>query len=146
MIPGKAKERSVGVYLAALYFVLTGFLESIQKFREWDSPLPLSPFSERSLWHLVAHTLIYLAVAYLVWKLAWLGRVGALVYGYLTLATYLGALLLYLGGTAMNFTSLFTVIAIYHLAALPPLLFFLQPNRSKKLFQVSLLEILLPHD
>ena len=137
-------EKPIGVYLAAFYFVVSGFLESIQKYREWEAPLTFNPLSEHSIWHLATHIAIYLAVAYLIWHLTWLGRLAGLVYGYLTLATYAGALILYLRGTEMTSTPLFLILAVYHTVALIPLVIYLQPKRRKKLFRVGLLEILLP--
>lgn len=137
-------EKPIGVYLASFYFVVSGFLEAIQKYREWDTPLILNPLSEHSVWHLATHVAIYLVVAYLIWQLTWLGRLAGLVYGYLTLATYAGALILYLKGTQMVSTPLFLILGIYHVLALGPLVAYLQPKRQKKLFRVGLLEILLP--
>ncbi|HLE21329.1 MAG TPA: hypothetical protein VJB88_09460 [Vicinamibacteria bacterium] len=145
MLSQKTVERPLGVYLASFYFVVSGFMEAIQKYREWGAPLIWNPLSEHSIWHLATHAAIYLAVAYLIWQLTWLGRLWGLVYGYLTLATYAGAFLLYLKGTpGMSSTPLFMVLGIYHVAALIPVVAYLQPKRRKKLFQVSLLEILLP--
>lgn len=146
MRPPTETEKPLGVYLVSLYFVLAGFLESIEKFRQWGSPFVLNPFSEHSVWHLAAHILIYLALAYLVWQLTWFGRLAGLVYGYLTLGTYFGAFYIYARGTPASLPPLFFVLAGFHVMALIPLLFYLQPSRRKKLFQVSLLEILLPDD
>ena len=138
-------DRPIGVYLAALYFVVSGFLEAIQQYREWGAPLIFNPISEHSIWHLATHVAIYLAMAYLIWQLTWVGRLAGLVYGYSLLATYVGAFLLYMKGTpGMSSTPLFTVLAVYHVAALIPLVIYLQPKRRKKLFHVGLLEILLP--
>ena len=142
-------ERPLGVYLVALYFVLAGFLESIQKYREWDVPLSFNPLAEHSLWELVVHTVIYLALAALVWNFAALGRLAALVYGYLTFGTYVVAasiFLLYDGDTPLNVTPLSVSIAIYHVTALIPVIAYLQPARQKKVFHVSLLEILISND
>jgi hypothetical protein len=36
------------------------------------------------------------------------------------------------------------VLAVYHVAALLPLVIYLQPKRRKELFRVGLLELLLP--
>ena len=145
----KSPERPLGVYLVALYFVLAGFLESIQKYREWDAPLVLNPLAEHSIWELLVHTLIYLVIALLVWNFAALGRLGALVYGYLTLGTYVVAASiywLYEGETPLNVTPLSVSIAIYHVTALIPVLFYLQPKRQKQLFHVSLIEMLFSSD
>ena len=144
MSEGQPVEKPIGVYLASFYFVVSGFLESIQKYREWDTPLIFNPLAEHSIWHLATHIAIYLVVAYLIWQLTWLGRLAGLVYGYLTLATYAGATILYLKGTEMSSTPLFWTLAIYHVVALVPLVAYLQPKRQKTLFRVGLLEILLP--
>lgn len=141
-----AHEKPLGVYLIALYFLLAGFLESIERFRAWGSTLIWNPLAEHSLWHLVANILMYMAVAYLIWQLTWVGRLAGLVYGYLTLATYTGALVLYLQDRPLNVTPLFTLVALYHVLAIGPMLFYLQPAMRKQLFHVSLLEILLPRD
>lgn len=146
MASNKSVERPPGVYLASLYFVVSGFLEAIQKYREWDAPFILNPLSEHSIWHLATHVAIYLVVAYLIWEFTWLGRLAGLVYGYLILATYLGAFVLYLKGTQMGATPLWLILAVYHVVALIPLIAYLQPKRRKKLFHVGLLEILLPPD
>ena len=75
-------ERPLGIYLVSLYFVLAGFLESIQKHFEASEPLSLQPFAEHSIWALAAHTMIYLAFALLCGTSPSLGRLGALVFGY----------------------------------------------------------------
>jgi len=137
-------EKPVAIYFVSLYFVVSGFLESIQKFREWETPIVFNPLSEHSIWHLATHVAIYLVVAYLLWELTWLGRLAGLVFGYLTLATYAGATILFLKGTEMSPTPLFLILGIYHVVALIPLVVYLQPKRQKKLFRVGLLEILLP--
>ncbi|MEE9179804.1 MAG: hypothetical protein V3U22_02825, partial [Vicinamibacteria bacterium] len=121
MSEGQPVEKPIGVYLASFYFVVSGFLESIQKYREWDTPLIFNPLSEHSVWHIATHIAIYLVVAYLIWQLTRLGRLAGLVYGYLTLATYAGAMILYLKGTEMVSTPLFWTLAIYHVVALVPL-------------------------
>ncbi len=130
MSEGRPVEKPIGVYLASFYFVVSGFLESIQKYREWDTPLVFNPLAEHSVWHLATHVAIYLVVAYLIWQLTWLGRLAGLVYGYLTLATYAGATILYLKGTEMSSTPLFLTLAIYHVVALVPLVAYLQPKRQ----------------
>ena len=145
MQPEKVVERPLSVYLASFYFVVSGFLEAIQQYREWGAPLVFNPLSEHSVWHLATHVAIYLAVAYLIWQLTWVGRLAGLVYGYALLTTYVVAFLLYMKGTSgMSSTSLFTVLAVYHVAGLIPLVVYLQPKRRKKLFHVGLLELLLP--
>ena len=133
MQPEKVVGRPLGVYLASLYFVVSGFLEAIQQYREWGAPLIFNPLSEHSVWHLATHVAIYLAAAYLIWQLTWLGRLAGLVYGYALLATYVGAFLLYLKGTpGMSSTPLFMVLAVYHVAGLIPLVVYLRPKRRKK--------------
>jgi hypothetical protein len=146
MSGGKSKDRPVGVYLVALYFVLTGFLEAIQNLRESESPLIWNPIKEHSVWHLASDLLIYLALAYLVWRLTRLGRLAALVFGYLYLSTHFVYLALYAGGTSMNSTPLFFVLSVYHIITLPFLLYYLQTKPRKELFKASLVEVLLPHD
>jgi hypothetical protein len=84
-----------------------------------------------------------------VWNFAALGRLGGLVYGYLTFGTYIVAASIYLlydGDTPLTVTPLSVSIAIYHVTALIPVLAYLQPKRQKKLFHVSLLEMLLSND
>lgn len=142
MSKGQPVEKPVGVYLASFYFVVSGFLESIQKYREWDTPLIFNLLAEHSVWHLATHVAIYLVVAYLIWQLTWMGRLAGLVYGYLILATW--ATILYFKGAEMSSTPLSLTLAIYHVVALIPLVAYLQPKRQKKLFRVGLLEILLP--
>jgi hypothetical protein len=146
MNPARREDRPVGVYMVFFYFVLTGFLESIQKYRDWGDTVNLNPLTERSIWHLATDISIYLAIAYLVWNLTWLGRLAALVFGYLYLATCLWFFILYLRGTLMNATPLFFILTVYHMLALPPLLFYLHRGKPKKLFRVNLLDILLPND
>ncbi len=144
-----SSERPIGVYLVALYFVLAGFLESIQKYHEWNTPLSFKPWAEHSVWELAAHTLVYLALALLVWNFAALGRIGALVYGYAHLAMYVvlaSIYVLYEGDTPLTITPLSVSIAIYHVSALIPVVAYLQPKRQKKLFKVSLLDMLLSSD
>lgn len=146
MTPIVKGDRPLGVYLVTFYFVLSGFLEAIQKYREWGSVLIWNPFTEHSIWHLAADIAIYLAIAYMVWHLTWLGRLAGLVFGYLYLATWLWFLILHLRGTAMNSTNLHLILAVYHILALPFLLYYLQREPRKRLFQRSLLEILMPDE
>lgn len=146
MIQSKTEDKPAGVYLVSLYFVLVAFLESIQKYRGWGSSFSMNPLTEQSIWSLVTDIAIYLAIAYLVWQLTWLGRLAALVFGYLYLGTFIWFFVLYARGTPMNSTPLFMILAIFHVMALPPLLYYLQKAKRKKLFHVSLLEVLLPGD
>ena len=142
-------ERPLGIYLVALYFVVAGFLESIQKYFEAGAPLSLDPFAEVSIWGLVAHTAIYLTLALLVWNFTWLGRLGALVFGYVHLATYLVyASIVYLwdGPAPLTVTPLTVSIAIYHVTALIPVVAYLQPKQQKKVFTVSVLELLFSNE
>lgn len=142
-------ERPVGVYLVALYFLVAGFLESIQKYRESETPFALSPFAQHSIWELGVHTTIYLVIAYLIWNYAALGRLAALVFGYLMLGTYVALLIAYLlhsDGDLKEPSQLYLMIAAYHLVALGPIVYYLQPARRKKLFDVSLVELILSSD
>ncbi len=142
-------DRPIGVYLVALYFVLAGALETIQKYREWDGPLTFNPLGERSVWELAAHPLIYLVLAFLIWRFTALGRLGALVYGYLILGTYAVSGSIYFfydGETPLTITPLFVIIAIYHVTSLLPLIAYLQPVRQKKIFRVSVVELLLSRE
>ncbi|GMR22581.1 MAG: hypothetical protein BMS9Abin37_0940 [Acidobacteriota bacterium] len=144
-----SSERPIGVYLVALYFVLAGFLESIQKYQEWNAPLSFKPWAEHSVWALTAHTMVYLALALLVWNFASLGRLGALVYGYAHLTMYVvlaSIYVLYEGATPLTITPLSVSIAIFHVSALIPVVAYLQPKRQKKLFRVSLLDMFLSSD
>jgi hypothetical protein len=143
MTTDMARDRPVGVYFVTLYFVLTGFLESIQKYREWGY-VHWSPLDEHSFWHLLANASIYFALAYLVWSLTWFGRLAALVFGYLYLAMCVVFVLLYFSGTPMNSAPLFFVLVPFHVIALPILLYYLQTEPRKALFQVSMWELLLP--
>jgi hypothetical protein len=142
-------DRPLGVYLVALYLVVGGALETIQKYREWDGPLALNPLANHSIWELAVHPLIYLVLAFLVWKFAAVGRLGALVYGYLVLGTYAisaSIYLLYQGEAPMTITPLFVAIGVYHAVALVPVILYLQPARQKRVFHVSLLEIFMSSD
>lgn len=146
MTSNPSAERPVGVYLVALYFVVAGFLESIQKYREWGGPLAWGPLAEQSVWALVADTLIFLVIAYLIWNFAWLGRLAALVWGYAMIATYAGVTILYLTDFPLSSSPLGRLVGAFHCLASVPLVWYLQPSRQKKLFSVSLVEILLSSD
>jgi hypothetical protein len=140
-------EKPAGVYLVALYFVLSGFLESIRKYQESAHDWSLNPLADQSLWTLAVDPIIYLSIAFLIWRLAAFGRLAALVYGYVVLAMYLGIALSYFGfETPLTVTPLFLSLAAFHVLALPALLWYLQPSRQKKLFHMSLWEILLSSD
>lgn len=144
-----SNERPLGIYLVALYFVLAGFLESIQKYFESSAPLSFGPFTEHSIWTLAAHTLIYLAFALLVWHFTSLGRLGALVFGYAHLGMYTvmaSIYFLYEGEAPLTITPLSVSIAIYHVTTLIPVIAYLQPKRQKKVFHVSLIELLFSND
>jgi peptidoglycan/LPS O-acetylase OafA/YrhL len=107
----------------------------------------LNPLTDQSLWTLAVDPIIYLAIAYLIWRLAAFGRLGALVYGYISLAMYLGiAASYFVFHTPLTVTPLFIGLSAFHVLALPALLWYLQPARRKKLFHVSLWEILLSSD
>jgi len=145
MSPLEKPDRPFGVYLVSLYFVVAGALETIQKVREWDGPLSLNPLADHSVWELGVHPLIYLLLAFLIWRFTAVGRLGALVYGYLILGTYAISGSIYLtydGGVPMTVTPLFVSVAIYHVTALVPVILYLQPAHQKKVFHVSLLELL----
>lgn len=145
VVSRESRSKPTAVYLSALYFVVTGFLDSIYKYREWGSVLVLNPLAERSVWQLGANTLIYLAAAYLLWRLTRLGRLLALVYAYLIAATNLGVLSLNASGR-IDLQPFQLSLALFHVGALPLIIYYLQPARRKKLFAVSLLEVLLPRD
>lgn len=139
-------ERPMGVYLVTLYFVVAGFLESIKDFRELEGPILWNPFALDSVWLLLVNIIIYLTIAYLVWHFASLGRIAALVYGYLMILTHLGALAapaLWSGDEPLNVTSLRVVVSIFHVVALIPVVIYLQPASRKQLFQVSLWELII---
>lgn len=140
-------EKPAGVYFVALYFVLSGFLESIRKYQEAAHDWSLSPLADQSLWTLAVDPIIYLSIAYLIWRLAAFGRLAALVYGYIIVAMYLGiAVSYFVFHTPLTVTPLFLGLAAFHVLALPAVLWYLQPSRQKKVFQVSLWEILLSSD
>jgi hypothetical protein len=140
-------ERPLGVYFVSLYFVLSGFLESIRKYQESDSAFSANPLAEHSFWTLLVDPIIYLALAYLVWHFTSIGRRAALVYGYVVLAMYAGIAVSYFAAsTPLHVTPLFLALSAFHVLALPALLWYLQPARQKKLFNVSLWDLLLPSD
>jgi hypothetical protein len=140
-------EKPVGVYLVALYFVLAGFLESIRRYQEADHSWSVNPLGDQSLWTLAVDPIIYLSIAYLIWRFASFGRLAALVYGYVVLAMYLGIAVSYFAlHTPFTVTPLFVALSAFHVLALPALLWYLQPARQRKLFRVSLWEILLSSD
>jgi len=145
----KSSERPLGIYLVALYFVIAGFLESIQKYYEWNAQVSFKPLAEHSVWQLAAHTMIYLAFALLVWNFAALGRIAALVFGYAHLAMYVALASIYVlydGESPLTITPLSVSIAIYHVSTLIPVVAYLQPKRQKKLFHVRLLDLLLSNE
>lgn len=139
--------KPVGVYLVALYLVLAGFLEPIGKYYDADHPWSLVPLADNSLWTLAADPIIYLGIAYLIWRFAALGRLAALVLGYVLLAFYLGsAAAHFLFHAPVTLTPILAAISVFHILALPGVVWYLQPARQKKLFHVSLWEILLSSD
>lgn len=141
--PDPAQERPTGVYLVALYFVLAGFLEAIQKFREWGT-VSLNPMADHSLWVLAMDPIIYLSLAYLIWHFAAVGRVAALVVGWVSLGMYLFvAISFFTSSVPLHITPLFVLVAAFHIVCLVPVIAYLQPARQKKRFRVSLWEILL---
>ena len=140
-------EKPLGVYLVALYLVLAGFLEPIGKYYDADHPWSLVPMADDSLWTLAADPIIYLAIAYLIWRFAALGRLAALVLGYVLLVFYLSAAVAhFLFGAPIHVTPLTAAISAFHILVLPAVVWYLQPARQKKLFHVSLWEILLSSD
>ncbi len=146
---GPIVERPLVIYLVTLYFVLAGFLESIKKYREWDAAIRLSPLADRSIWELAVDLIIYLVLAYLIWHFAKLGRLAALVYGYLILGTYIGSVILYLANASdvpLTVTPLFVMIGVFHVVCLVPIVWFLQLAGQKELFHVSLIELLIESD
>jgi hypothetical protein len=63
------------------------------------------------------------------------------------LAMYVGIGVSYFGfHTPLTITPLFVALAAFHVLTLPGLLWYLQPAQKKKLFHVSLSEILLSSD
>ena len=131
-------ERPIGVYTVTLYFALAGCLESIHMYREWEHPLSLNPFATQSFWQLVVHNAVYFVGAYLLWHCTSLGRLAALIYGYLMLPVYIVVLI----DPVENATPLLLLISIFHILALLPALAYLQPTRRKKLFRVSVWELI----
>ena len=127
----------------AFYFVLAGFLGAIKTHLEWDAPLSFNLFAEHSIWQLLVDILLHLAVAYLVWHLTSVGRVAALVYGYIHVVMYPTIGLVYLASdTPLHITPLLVSLAVFHTTALIPVVAYLQPAHRKKTFDVSLLELL----
>jgi hypothetical protein len=107
----------------------------------------MNPLADQSLWTLAVDPIIYLAIAYLIWRFAAFGRLAALVYGYVMLSMYVGiAVSYFVFHTPLTVTPLFIALSAFHVLALPALLWYLQPARQKKLFHVSLWEILLSSD
>ena len=127
----------------AFYFVLAGFLGAIKTHLEWAAPLSFNLFAEHSIWQLLVDILLHLAVAYLVWHLTSVGRVAALVYGYIHVVMYPTIGLVYLASdTPLHITPLLVSLAVFHTTALIPVIAYLQPAHRKKAFDVSLLELL----
>ncbi len=140
-------EKPLGVYLVALYFVLAGFIEPIGKYYDADHAWSLVPMADDSLWTLAADPIGYLAIAYLLWRYAALGRLAALVLGYALLAFYLGsATAHFVFHVPITLTPMLAAISAFHILGLPAVVWYLQPARQKKLFHVSLWEILLSSD
>jgi hypothetical protein len=140
-------EKPTGVYLVALYFVLAAFLEPIGKYYDSDQPWSFVPMADNSLWTLAADPIIYLGIAYLIWRFAAMGRLAALVLGYLLLAFYLGSATAHFVFLApVRITPILAAISAFHILALPAVVWYLQPARQKKLFHVSLWDILLSSD
>ena len=143
---GPIVECPLVVYLVTLHFVLAGFLESIKKYREWDAAIQLSPFADHSIWELAVDLIVCFILTHLIWHFAKFGRLAARVYGYLTLGTYIGSVILYLanaGDLPLTVTPLFVMIGVFHVVCLVPIVWFLQPAAQKELFHVSLIELLI---
>lgn len=140
-------EKPTAVYLVALYFVLAAFIEPIGKYYDADHPWSFVPMADNSLWTLAADPIIYLGIGYLIWRYAAIGRLAALVLGYLLLSFYLGsAAAHFVFHAPVRITPILAAISAFHILALPAVVWYLQPARQKKLFHVSLWEILLSSD
>ena len=143
MTQTKTFERPLGVYLVALYFVLAGFLGAIKTRLEWDAPVSFNLFAEHSVWQLMVDIVLHLALAYLVWHFTSIGRVAALVYGYIHVVMYPSIGIVYLASdTPLHITPLLVSLAVFHTTALVPVIAYLQPAHRKKAFDVSLFEFL----
>ena len=104
-------ERPLGVYLVALYFVLAGFLGAIKTHLEWGAPMSFNLFAEHSVWQLMLDIVLHLAVAYLLWHFTSVGRVAALVYGYIHIVMYPSIGIVYLtSDTLLRITPLLGVV------------------------------------
>lgn len=140
-------ERPLGVYFVSLYFVLSGFLEAIRKYQEAGHSFSANPLAEHSLWALLVDPIIYLALAFLVWHFTSIGRRAALVYGYVVLLMYAGiAISYFVSSTPLHVTPLFFALSVFHVLALPALLWYLQPACQKQVFNVSLWDLLVSSD
>jgi hypothetical protein len=147
MSSAQSSERPFGVYFIDLYFVLAGFLESIQKYQDASQAFSLNPLAEHSLWTLAVDPIICLVLAYLVWQFTAIGRIATLVYGYVMLVMYAGIAISYLASpTSLHVTPLFVALSVFHVLALPALLWCLQPAKQKQLFNVSLWDLLVSSD
>jgi hypothetical protein len=140
-------ERPAGVYLVAFYFVLTGFLSAIRSFHESEHAFSLSPFADNSIWSLGADPVITLGLAFLIWHFASLGRLAALVYGYVILVMHAAVAFSYFFSNApLTLTPLQVGLAAFDVLTLPVLIAYLQPARQKRLFRASVWEILVSSD
>ena len=100
-------------------------------------------FAEHSVWQLMLDIVLHLAVAYLVWHFTSVGRVAALVYGYIHVVMYPSIGIVYLvSDTPLHITPLLVSLAVFHTTALVPVIAYLQPAHRKKAFDVSLFELL----
>ncbi len=143
MTQTRTSERQLGVYLVALYFVLAGFLGAVKTHLEWDAPLSFNLFADHSVWQLMVDIALHLAVAYLVWHFTSVGRVAALVYGYIHVVMYPSIGIVYLvSDKPLLITPLLVSLAVFHTTALVPVIAYLQPAHRKKTFDVSLFELL----
>ena len=145
--PLESTERPAGVYLVALYFVLTGFLAAIRSYHESGQAFSWSPMADNSIWSLGADPAITLGLAFLIWHFASLGRLAALVYGYAMLATHAWVAALYFFSDGpLHVTPLQVGLAAFDVLTLPLLIAYLQPKRQKRLFCASLWDILVSSD
>jgi hypothetical protein len=144
--PNATSERPTGVYFVALYLVVAGFLEAIMSYHESEGGLSLSPWAEQNAWGLVANVLIFLFVAHLVWNFVWLGRLAALVWCYAMVVMYVAISVLYLAGVPHTTNPMLPIVGAYYVLASIPVIVYLQPSRQKKVFHVSLMELLLSSD
>ena len=76
----------------------------------------------------------------------WLGRLATLVWCYAMIAMYVGITIVYLFDVPLNDAPLVPIVGAYHVLGSIPIVAYLQPARQKKVFRVSLLELLVSND